>query len=315
MNNFIQEYFAEDNKKLFLAKLFNNMRKLFLPVLLFMAFYTQAQTVCVPGTQTSTAAGYILPDSATNFVHGCPGFPYEQIVYMKAPKDTTFTITLGGISGAVTANIDSFIVDADFGLPTYLTLASVPALLNPAGAAFPKSNYFRMLLKGDSLGCAKISGNVPVGTAAGNNNLNVNIRAYLSGLSSPNIALAAVITALYPTGKLDTVINIDYYNIIIDPTPCGTASVNNLTQFGFEIHGAVPNPFSGQTQLQFEAVRNETFTLTVMNSLGQTMLTKEVKSVQGMNYLPIPAAGWSSGTYSYHLHNGKNQLAGKMQIN
>ncbi|HQW46140.1 MAG TPA: hypothetical protein PLZ98_03645, partial [Chitinophagaceae bacterium] len=85
------------------------MKKLILPLLLVVStLFANAQ--CVPGTLQAPKNAYIIPDSATNFIAGCQGNPYEQILYIKAAKDTV--INIAGL-GSITADIDSFVVDAN----------------------------------------------------------------------------------------------------------------------------------------------------------------------------------------------------------
>lgn len=268
---------------------------------------------CVPGTITSTAAGYILPDSTTNMNHGCPGQPYLQIMYLKAPPDTAFVVTTP-LSGTITAHIDSFVVEKTIaGLPTYLSVSSVPGTLPAAGSAFPKSNMERMVIPGDSLACVRIDGNVPSSTTPGTNTLTIKLRAYLSNLSSSNAVLNALIPTLYPGNKTDTIISLGYYKIVIDAVPCPTA-VSNLTRYGFDLIGNIPNPFSNDTRINFEANKATNLDLKIMNAMGQVIYTRSIKSDIGMNYITLDASNWSKGVYSYSLSDGQNRVTRKMEL-
>lgn len=291
------------------------MKKIILSLLVVLTTSTLfAQTVCVPGTITSPNNAYILPDSATNFTVGCAGQYYEQILYIKAAKDTVITITTP-ISGTLTADIDSFVVHTDItNLPSYLTVESVPTKLTPAGAGSPKSNMNRVIIPGDSLACAKISGTIPAGTAAGTINLVVNFRVYTSNIHSPDLVLDALIPTLYPGRMTDTMAKLTYYKINIQ-NPCWPAAVSNLSAYGFELIGAVPNPANNSTTIKFETNEVENYNVKVVNLLGEEVFNKTIKSSIGLNYVTLDASTWSNGVYMYSISNAKNTLTQKLQIN
>lgn len=288
------------------------MKKLILPLLLVMAnFFVNAQ--CVPGTLTAPKNAYIIPDSATNFVHGCQGNPYEQIMYLKAAKDTT--ITIPGL-GVITANIDSFVVDANIvGLPAYLLVESVPALLPPAGAASPKSNFSRLVIKGDSLACVKISGNVPANATVGTNNLTVTLLVYTSNIHSADPVVDAIIPTFYPGRKTDTSTAINDYKLVIDPIPCWPAAVSNLTKYDFEIVNAIPNPTANTTRVTFMSNNANSYEYKLVNNLGEVVLNETLKSTTGINYINVDASNLSNGIYMFSLSNGKGMLSQKIQVN
>jgi hypothetical protein len=268
------------------------MKKIILRLLCCLfATAIKAQTPCVPGTLSKPQSGYILPDSATNFNHACVGLYYEQIIYIKAPKDTTL--------GPVPATVDSFVVNKNvIGLPPGLVVEAVPGFKSP-NPPNPNTNFERLIIKGDSLACIRISGTVPVGTTPSVYNLTIEVRAYLkiSGIVS-----------------LDTASNIGYYKIDVKGQPCWPAAVNNLDAYGFELNANAPNPFSGVTLLSFNANQPDQYRLKVVNLLGEEVYQTSVKGLSGMNYIRLDASQWSSGVYIYALSNGRNTLTGKLQV-
>lgn len=290
------------------------MKKIILPIFsLFIGFSASAQ-VCVPGTLTSTKNAYIIPDSATNFANACPGTYYEQILYIKAAKDTAITVTTP-IAGVITANIDSFVVDANIGgLPSYLSAASVPTLLPAAGPSSPKSDYPRLVIPGDSLACVKISGTVPAGTAAATIPLTVGLRVYTSNLHSTNPVLEIGIPSIYPGRKTDTLTNITDYRIVVFATPCWPTSVNTISATNFELIGAVPNPAMNQTQIQFESKFSALYTLKITNSIGEILMTKTINASTGINYIPVETSTFASGIYMYSLSDGKSSASKRLEI-
>lgn len=291
------------------------MKKIFLLSLVSLLTTTLfAQTICVPGTQISPKNAYILPDSATNMANACPGTYYEQLMYLKAAKDTVITITTP-IQGVLTAKIDSFVVDANIvGLPTYLSVQSVPAPLTAAGAGSPKSNFTRLVLKGDSLACVKVSGNVPAGTSAATLPLTINLRVYTSNIHSADLILDALIPTFYPGRVTDTLTAITDYRILVFPTPCFATGVSDLAQYGFELVGSMPNPADESARIVFESNQAENLLFTVSNMMGEIMYSQTVKTTIGMNYIPVNVSSWAAGTYLYTLKNQKHQLTKKMMV-
>lgn len=288
------------------------MKKIILPLLLVMAnFYVNAQ--CTPGLIQGQANAYIIPDSATNFVHGCQGNPYEQILYIKAAKDTT--ITIAGL-GTITADIDSFVVDANItNMPNYLQAESVPALLLPAGAASPKSNYNRLVVKGDSLACIRISGTVPIGATVGTNNLTVHMQVYTSNIHSADLVIDAIIPTIYANRMTDTAAIITDYKLVIDPFPCWAVGMNKLTKYNFELINVVPNPTSGSTRIAFMSNNTDIYTYKLVNSLGEVIENKQMKASNGINYITVDGSRLSSGHYMFTLSNGKYTEQQKIQVN
>jgi hypothetical protein len=268
------------------------MKKIFLPVLLLISTFSFAQ-VCVPGTITVPGKGYIIPDAALNFNDACVGQNYLQYVYIKVPKDTT--VSLFGVN--IPATIDSFVIKrAVTGLPAGLTAETVPNFL-AAAPSNPKTNFERLVVKGDSLACIKISGIVPTGTALGANNLSINVRAYLrAGLA------------------IDTAMDINYYVINVKANNCFPASISNLDKYSFDLIGNAPNPFTGNTTISFQSAVSKNFDLKIMSATGAIVYAEKVKSQIGMNYINIDGSKLSSGMYMILLNDDKNRLTKKMQV-
>ena len=288
------------------------MKKIFLPFLVVLGnLYVNAQ--CVPGAIQAPQNSYIIPDSATNFVHGCQGNAYEQIMYIKAAKDTL--INIAGL-GSITADIDSFVVDANLGgMPAYLSAESVPALLPAAGPGSPKSNFSRLVIRGDSLACVRIFGNVPVGAAVGTNMLNVGLRVYTSNIHSADLVIDAIIPGIYPGRKTDTLSNLGYYKIVIDPIPCWALGVDNLSKYDFDIISTIPYPTANTTRISFMSNNAGNYEYKLVNNLGEIVLSKSMNANNGMNYIEVDANHLSSGIYMFSLGNGKNLLSQKIQVN
>lgn len=268
------------------------MKKIFLPIFVLISSISFAQAPCVPGTLTTTGNSYILPDAITNFKEACVNEYYEQIVYMKVPKDTSL--------GFVSATIDSFVISKNVtGMPVGLTVEGVPGIL-PASPSDPKTNFERMKIKGDSLACLKISGIIATSNVPGNYNLIIPIRAYMK------------IGGFVP---LDSAINLSTYSINVKPTgTCFPASISNLDKYSFDLIGNSPNPFTGNTTISFQANNTTNYDLKIMNAMGAVVYSEKVKSQSGMNYVNINGSQFSAGMYMIVLSDDKNRLTQKMLV-
>ncbi len=243
---------------------------------------------CVPGAKTTTGKGYIIPDSATNMVHACAGKPYEETFYIKAFKDTAITIFTG--------KTDSFVINLDpviVGIPSYLNIASVPAT-RPATALH---NYPHLVIKGDSLACIKVSGNVPSGTTAGTTSLNIGFLAYLG----------VYLGGLKAT---DTVLGGSYndYLFVVDPAGTGACAlgINSLNKTITNV-AVVPNPVMGNATIDIQATFSQKAILNITNMLGQVVYTTNTQLLAGSNTVPLPIGNIAAGVYNFSLinENGK----------
>lgn len=269
------------------------MKKIILPILMMICTASFAQ-VCVPNAVTNSNKGYIIPDAATNFNDACIGQNYTQYIYIKVPKDTS--VVYLGLT--IPATIDSFVIKKDIiGLPPGLMAETVPNF-RPAAPSNPKTNFERLVVKGDSLACIKISGVVPTGTPLGINNLSINVRVYL------NLGLTAI----------DTAMDLNYYTINVKANNCYPASASNIEKYNFDLVGNIPNPANGNTNIVFESAKADNFDLKIIDALGGTIFNQTIKSQIGMNYITLDASKFSTGMYMILLSDSKNRLTQKMQV-
>lgn len=120
----------------------------------FLTLNLNAQ--CTPDPQYTSSGVY--PDSATNFLPGCVGVQYTQLVTNVVPSDTTIVLFQG--VPPTTVPIDSINVISVTGLPPGLTFEC-----NNGNCSFP----------GGTIGCAIISGTP---TTAGTYTVVFQLKAY-----------------------------------------------------------------------------------------------------------------------------------------
>lgn len=270
------------------------MKKIFTTIsALCIACIAYAQTPCVPGTITLPQAGYIIPDSATNFAHACINQYYEQVIYIKAPKDTQIIV----LGNPATATIDSFVAKKDIvGLPPGLTVTSVPDF-KPAAPPNVKTNFERLVIKGDSLACMKISGTIPAGTTPGPYNLSMEVRAYL--------------TALGGLVKIDTLSTVNYYVINVIPDPCWPSSVYNTKENISQLL-IKPNPARDIAMISVDAIKESVVSYHISNTVGQVIEKGNWHINAGNNILSIHLQALNAGIYFVNIFDGNRSKSIKL---
>jgi hypothetical protein len=274
------------------------MKKILLTAFIAFGLYgAQAQTVCNPnGPNLPAVTQYIIPDSATNLLHACAGLPYEQIIYIKAPKDTT--VVFSGFP--VNATVDSIVVNLDsLGLPSYLSVVSAAAAKAPT-ATVP---YNHIVLRGpgnDSLVCVKIFGTIPAGTAAGT--LPLTIKLVASGkppIGTTSIVLPSTVTS---------------YKIVIDPAGSGVCNVA-IKQLQ-NVNGVVitPNPTTGNAILTCNVTNAFDGNLSIVNAVGQVVYNRSLNLNIGQQKVMLPTEGLASGMYQVIVRQGTAQSTSKLIV-
>lgn len=95
---------------------------------------------------------------------------------------------------------------------------------------------------------------------------------------------------------------------------CGNA-VNELDATKFSVAPNFPNPFSGNTIIPINTVKEENVTVKVYNMLGALVHQTAFQSKVGKNLYAFNASTFAPGVYIYSISNGKETLTRKMTIN
>ncbi|MES2513238.1 MAG: T9SS type A sorting domain-containing protein [Bacteroidota bacterium] len=218
----------------------------------------------------------VFPDSATNFLSGTVGIPYEQNITVKVPYDTT--------ASGITFCFNRFVLYT----PTGVTNFNLPAglMLGSSVAAVNTSTPGIFWFKGNSNSCASIFGTP---TVAGSYTLSLAVDAYGTPFSTCSSA---------PTGgtKLSGQI-LNYYIINIAPA----VGVRELENDRISLSQNFPNPASLTTDITFYVEGQDDATVTVYNMLGDVAAQQTVKTVVGENKVTIHTAELAAGTYMYTL--------------
>jgi hypothetical protein len=174
----------------------------------------------------------------------------------------------------------------------------------------PTGNPSTLIYPGGTLGCAKISGIIPTGTAPGIYDaiINVNIvpAAPVPAQNNQNFPAVAVddaITKTLATGK-------GRYRLkVLAPNSVEAAMNASINQ-------VAPNPFGNETTIKMSSNFDQEATFTVSNIMGQNVHTQNVRLFAGdNNQINFSAANLTDGVYFYSIQNAQGgRLAGKFNV-
>lgn len=183
------------------------MKKILLTCLFAIGMISLSNAQCTPGPEYGNG---VYPDTITNFVLGCKDVPYEQIISIKVPADTTIDTTLLGQNLTINAVFNYIEILNLQGLPSGYSLAC-----NPNDCVFP----------GNDVGCAVISGTT---SDVGTYNLTFELNADLS--------------AVTPFGSIsiEQPYTLESYKIIVED--CGSSGI--LEESKNATVAIYPNPTS-----------------------------------------------------------------------
>jgi hypothetical protein len=265
------------------------MKKILLSAIVaIFALQLNAQVCNQYAPTVAGAKSYILPDSATGIQHACVGRPYDQVMNIKVFKDTL-------IGGLFTATVDSVIINLDIatiGLPAGFTIASVPAMLPPNAL----HNYNHLTLKGDSIGCVRITGIAPTTASTIPLTIPFKIKAKVGGFIDTSVTL-----------------NNTNYELVIDPIgtgfcyPAGVADAfANLQEIT-----ALPNPTNQNLSIRIHALKKEKVCVDIHNMYGQLVSQKIGTLQNGDNQFVFDVSNYTNGVYTYTISNGTNKVTNK----
>lgn len=249
----------------------------FVSIFLLLKIYSFGQ-VCTPDpqyTNTSTQNG-IYPDTLTDFTTAYAGVPYNQLITIVIPPDTT-------IPPLFPIPWDSTRLDSVYGLPASLSYAC----WNNNGTG----NFNRCMFKGNSIGCAIITG-TPASGEIGTHLLKFYTSNYLGGQTAAN---PYVITT---------------YKIVVMANPAGVNEYPNIQV----IKQNNPNPFNDKSEILFTAEDFGTAQFKIYNMIGTVVQEYDIAVKKGINKLALDAKDFDSGIYFYALVSGSNAFTRKMIV-
>lgn len=227
----------------------------------------------------------VWPDSATNFVSGIVGVPYEQNLTIKVPKDTT--------ASGFKFCFNKFVLST----PTGTTNYNLPPGLNIGSSSTITANgtingAISLRFPGAANNCASIYGTP---TMAGSYTLQLQIQPYMNGPVFGNCPVPPDINSGSTAIAGPQLLN---YYIINISSPTG---VVDLGKDKVALYQNVPNPFSTTTDIKFYVEGEDNATVTVYNALGSVVSQQTIKTMLGENKVTINASNMANGTYIYSL--------------
>ncbi len=226
-----------------------------------------------PAPYSPTAPNYNLPVA-------CIGRPYQQAITINVPKEFT---ALG-----INLTITNVVVATSGGIK------NLPAGLNyvcdPPNCVFPSG----------TLGCVNV-----MGTPAASNKPD-----------TVSLGIATVVNTTLAPVPLDfpgnTLAPDDRYFLIIRTDAQCRASSNDLAEQIAAVRNT-PNPFTGETTIQIDALRGGAYQFDVFDVAGRNLHTQNVRLAEGFNQFTYAAQQLAPGAYFYRLRSAQGQVT-KMMI-
>jgi len=242
---------------------------------LFCAFATiglSAQCVADYDFGQEEFGVYPDPQEGESFVDGVEGEAYSDVFHLKVPSDA------GAVNAAFT------------GLPVDSVKIDFVEMSN--GGAFVDAADF-----GFSINC-------------NNDNVSPNDCTYMGGQQGcatlegiPNVAdtltmnVGLIFYTTVGTSAQAVPLSYDGYTIIIDMSN----SISNFDTKPLQVSQNYPNPFSGNTEIGVELQNPANVSVTVMNLIGERVLTRKVEGKSGLNNITLNADNLEPGIYIYSV--------------
>jgi hypothetical protein len=230
---------------------------------------------CTPDPNNPVNPG-VYPDSATGFVQGYANQAYLQLITIKVPQDTQPITWLPPIAW------DSTVLGNITGLPNGFTYACWNNGTSPNRCSW----------RGNTKGCVVITG-TPTINDTGTYNLTIPTFNYLGGSSTANNYV------------------ITYYKIKIN----APSSIPDSDKDKFTVAQNQPNPFKGNTLIEFNSPDPDEVTIKVYNLVGSMVFTRQIKAKQGINKFNFDGQQLNEGIYIYTISNGEQNITKRMVIN
>lgn len=251
--------------------------------------FGQAQT-CVPDTTLADTV-IVSPLPYQEDVPGsgimdtaCVNTYFETVLQFQVPEEIavgTFSVPINSVDLATEGAIEGAPMGFDY-------------VCNPPNCIF----------QADTVGCIVLYGSPQAG-AENVYDLKVNVTIRTQGFGDLNYKL--------PDGTLAE------GNYLLTVKPEGSENcampnaVNDYLQQYIKLSN-VPNPFGDYTEIRVNSEISGRFSFEVYNLLGQQVHQRNVRLLEGPNYIPFQSDNLSNGMYQYVLRNQQGVVSGKMLL-
>lgn len=257
----------------------NNVFVLFIAIS-FSFIDSFSQQACTPDPQYNdpNAHAGVHPNCTQNFDTAYVGVPYSQLITIVIPPDTqAFPPPFPPLPW------DSTRLDTVTGLPSSITYAC----WNNNGFG----NSSRCMWKGNSIGCAIITG-TPTVSDIGTHNISFYTSNYVGGQPASNPY------------------TITCYKIVVMPTSSADSEVPDVQS----VMQNKPNPFSDKSEIVFTSNNNGMVKFRIYDMVGTIIKEYDVLTKKGINKIEIDAKEYNSGVYFYSISYGNNVFTRKMIV-
>ena len=250
------------------------MKKILLTLTLAISFIG-AQAQCTPDPQFILAG--IYPDSATGLPNAVLGQPFNEVITIVTPLDTSAII----FGQTIPLTVQTIELTNVVGLPTSFTY-------NCANS--------NCIFIGGNTSCAVLSSPSPTASEVGLHQI------FMYTTTTADAGVFGIQL------QEDT---IDYYYINVTNA---TSLVNQFNDFTFELKDIFPNPVNSNSKIQFISGNSADVFFTVFNHLGEKIEERNIAATRGINNIEISANDYANGMYLYSINNGVQIVSKRMII-
>jgi hypothetical protein len=94
----------------------------------------------------------------------------------------------------------------------------------------------------------------------------------------------------------------------------GTVAVLEPAGLNFSVAKLYPNPATSTATLPVSLTNNEKVEISMMNLVGENVLSKSYNGVKGMNPIPLDVEDFESGVYLITVKSGNHTVTQKLVI-
>jgi len=255
------------------------MKKILLTVsVVFSAFLASAQ--CTPSDYDFGAVDYgVFPDVASGLASGCLNEPYTQTIYFLVPSDA------GAIDSAYAGiPITSITLSGiTYNGGTDITNLGLQLACNPSNCTFSAGGQY----------CGTVSG-------------------------TPNqvgdfpVSIDVMVTASLAGFPLQLPYSFPGYTFTV--SDCANPNGVEEVEASFELGAVSPNPANQTARVPYTLSSNEKVEFTMVNMVGERIISKTLGGKRGDNSLTIDVANLPAGIYLYTVQSGSYKSTRKMVV-